>query len=183
MCTASLRCSTKPRDYIFATMPQFPWYKLPQHAKSLSFNDVFFDFCSQASTSGHGSAHRFTASMTDPKTCLDQAQAWAPSKEQPEPACLGDFMKLLGNKLSSRSVAQESAHLTMGVSVELISTEDVELVLQIIDSAMLFSPRLWGESHKSGELSAHGSFPDPDWYADESENIDSKASSSSQIKR
>jgi hypothetical protein len=48
MFSASDRSATEPRDYIFSTMPQFPWYSYPKTADTMPFSDIFADFEEQA---------------------------------------------------------------------------------------------------------------------------------------
>lgn len=106
------RRASKPRDYIFATMPQFLWYHYPQNAEKMSWSEIFIDFWKQATNSGHGFICRFTKGMTDPNA---KANAWEPSSEQPGLQCLGDFLKLLGQRIDRTTAFPENED-TMTIS-------------------------------------------------------------------
>jgi hypothetical protein len=157
---ASHRCASKPRDYILATMPQFPWYHCPLEAKQMEFSDIFMDLYKQASREGHAFACRITQSMMDPRATEN---SWLPSAEQPEPKSLGDFLKLLGQRLPDRNPdGPDNIHLTTTVNIMEIP-DNPNTVLDLVESAMHFSERKWQESHKGGELSKFGSFPKTEW--------------------
>lgn len=163
---ASIRVVEKPRDYIFATMAQFPWYNSPLNVNDVSFTDIFRDLYDQSSTSGHRFTPRILQSMTDPNAVNEDA--WKPSDDQPDPACLGDFIKLIGRKIGpspqlTGPPLQASLHATSPVSAKPCGNESEELVLRVIESAMNLSVQAWGEAHKGGELSKFGSFPEEDW--------------------
>ncbi|KAK5654584.1 hypothetical protein OQA88_7213 [Cercophora sp. LCS_1] len=164
---ASLRTASMPRDYIFATMPQFPWYHYRSELKSLSFNDLFNDFVKQSARAGHHFAYRLTRSMTNPAACSNVAEAWFPSSQQPEPTSLGDFLKLLGQKSLSNTSSTEAVHLCSIVGVQTPhATLDFDRTMDIVRSAMNFSIRIWGESHRGGDLSRLGCWPDDVWNGD-----------------
>ncbi|KAJ9642873.1 hypothetical protein H2199_004394 [Coniosporium tulheliwenetii] len=161
---ASNRSASKPRDYIFATMPQFPWYHYPAGAEQMSFGDIFVDLYEQASRAGHASACRITRSMTDLEANADPNNAWLSSAQQPEPACLGDFLKLLGQRLPSKTPGDpDNVHLTTVVYVVELTGQPPNTVIGVIESAMRFSQMVWQTSHKGGELSKYGSFPSSSW--------------------
>ncbi|KAH7061737.1 hypothetical protein BKA63DRAFT_528087 [Paraphoma chrysanthemicola] len=157
---SSSRRATKPRDYMFATMPQFPWYHYPANAETMSFSTIFQDFYNQAIVTGHPFAHRITRSMTSPKDCSSAEEAWLPSNNQPEPKTLGDFLKLLGHKIRSESKIGQ-IHLCSVVRVELCpAAPDFDRTMAIVEDAMKFSSRIWQESHLGDELSMYGSWPE-----------------------
>jgi hypothetical protein len=74
---ASKRSASKLRDYIFATMPQFPWYHYPSDAENMSFETIFVDFYEQACSAGHQFSCLITRSMIDANVC-DPEDAWKP---------------------------------------------------------------------------------------------------------
>ena len=76
----SQRASSEPRDYIFATMPSFPWYKYPTNAENMAFGDLFVDLYNQAAENRHTFAPKFTASMIQ-SSATDTSKAWLPSKQ------------------------------------------------------------------------------------------------------
>jgi hypothetical protein len=157
---SSSRRATKPRDYMFATMPQFPWYHYPANAETMSFSSIFQDFYNQAIATGHPFAHRVMRSMTNPEDCSSPQEAWLPSHNQPEPRTLGDFLKLLGHKIQSESTMGQ-IHLCSIVQVEVCpSATDFNHTMTIIEDAMKFSLRIWQESHLGDELSLYGCWPE-----------------------
>jgi hypothetical protein len=159
---SSNRCATMPRDYIFATMPQFPWYHYPLEAEQMEFSDIFMDLYKQASRAGHAFTCRIIRSMTDPKASPENA--WLPSLEQPGPGCLGDFLKLLGQRMPSKTPdGPDNVHLTTIVHIIDVPNASPDTVLALIESAMRFSEQTWRESHRGGELSKYGSFPRDGW--------------------
>jgi hypothetical protein len=154
---ASNRTATEPRDYIFATMPQFPWYHYPINAEDMKFSEIYLDFVAQSNKAGHPFVSRITKSMTTTRTSSGTV-AWGPSDTQPEPTSLGDFLKLIGYPLEKNTLST-SNHITTKVQVSFVE-DDLESVLQLIETAMRFSPRVWNESHKGGELSKYGTRPE-----------------------
>ncbi|VUC28929.1 unnamed protein product [Clonostachys rosea] len=162
---ASRRSATKHYDYIFATMPQFPWYHYPVGAQDMSFGEIFCDLHRQATAAGHGFAARITTSMIDPAQ-KDHKKGWLPSIQQPEPKCLGDFLRLLGERLPQKLPPNlsSSLHVTTDIFVCWLG-EGVSAgaYLTVIETAMKFSENIWRESHVGGELSAYGNFPENDW--------------------
>jgi hypothetical protein len=160
----SNRMATKPRDYIFATMPQFPWYHYPLNAETLSFNDIFLDLHEQASHSGHAFAYKFTESMTNAAVYNDPQKAWLLSQNQPEPRCLGDFLKLLGYRLPIRlSPVASNVHFTRLVRIGEFDNDHPDVVLAVLENSMRFSRQEWRGSHEGGELSKYGNFPSTEW--------------------
>ena len=112
----SERKSSKPRDYILALMAQCTWYRSPDDAKRMSFTEIFLDLNRQAMSARKGFACRITESMT--RDCTVE-EAWAPSSDQPEPMCLGDFILLLGRPLDQapRADVPGPMHLVTLVAV------------------------------------------------------------------
>jgi hypothetical protein len=85
------RRTTKARDFILAIMPQFSFYTVPKDAKDMTFSALYFDCIRQLSAIGHVMAPliiRRTINFIESNTCI-----W--KSEIPEPASLGDFVKLL----------------------------------------------------------------------------------------
>ena len=157
---ASPRSASLPRDYIFATMPQFPWYRYPKKANELTFGEIYHDLYQQAANTGHAFTCRFTQSMIDPGS-IDQIQAWLPSKSQPRPSCLGDFPKLMGQRVSNVSnLTSLQVHLTTIVNVREYSCHpEPGWVFDALESSMRLFQERWTESHIGGELSKFGNYP------------------------
>ena len=160
---ASQRAASEPRDYIYATMPPFPWYKYPTNAENMAFGDLFVDLYNQAAESRHTFAPKITASMIQ-SSATDTSNAWLPSKQQPEPQCLGDFLKLLGQRLVTEIPNNVSCfHATTAVTV-LAMHENMYLdPFPMIQSAMKFCENVWQNCHMGGELSKYGCYPESSW--------------------
>lgn len=157
----SPRVASESRDYIFATMPQFPWYHYPEKAEKMTFNENFQDLYEQARDTGHAFTCRITRSMTDPTVCNNEHEWWKPSPHLPEPSCLGDFTKLLGRRLEimdSRIYRVNAAVVVYKVSL----AAGIESLLKLIEVAMRFSLVIWALSHRGGELSKYGAYPEDD---------------------
>lgn len=167
----SPRASTKPRDYVLATMPQFPWYTVPIDAKKMSFGEIFQDLHMQASASGHGFASKILTSMTDATAMDDPEHAWLPSLKLPEPQCLGDFLKLMGGRMPETAVGENSPlHITTKVAVrEWLKGESSNTVLEAISNTMTLCSQYFDESHRAGELSKYGNFPSLSWDLDDAD--------------
>ena len=159
----SQRVASEPRDYIYATMPPFPWYEYPTNAENISFGELFVDLYNQATQSKHTFAPKITASMIQ-SNATDTSNSWLPSTQQPEPQCLGDFLKLLGQRLATETPNNVSCfHVTTAVRVLAIH-ENIPLEFsQMIQSAIRFCEKIWKECHIGGELSKYGSYPDSSW--------------------
>lgn len=145
---ASIRAVEKPRDYIFATIAQFPWYNSPLNANDMSFTKILINLHGQASAAGHRFSPKILQSMTDPNVV--NGDAWKRSDDQPEPACLGDFIKLIGRKIGSSlqltgPPLQASLHATSPISAKPCGNKSIELVLRVIESAMTISVQAWGK--------------------------------------
>lgn len=103
--------------------------------------------------------------MVDPAAAVEPILGWMPSKYQPSPSCLGDFLKLMGHSLpeiSTRNAKQ--THLTTDVRFGDFSYHlTPSRVFDALRSSMEFFVSQWQESHLSGELSKFGNFPDARW--------------------
>ncbi|KAI4642646.1 uncharacterized protein J4E78_010119 [Alternaria triticimaculans] len=162
---ASHRSATMPRDYIFATMPSFPWYTYPKRdAFSMSFGEIYSDLYQQADRSGHAFTCRFTRSMLDP-ACIDPTDGWRPSKHLPSPSTLGDFLKLMGQRVSEASNASSPhVHVTSAVKIEELEDESSpDSLIARLEASFEHFRGQWLESHTSGELTKFGNDPDFSW--------------------
>ena len=148
-------------------MPQFPWYKYPKKAIKMSFGEIYMDLYQQAANAGHAFTCRFTQSMLDPEA-TDPVEAWLPSKQQPSPSCLGDFLKLVGHRVPKVSNGtSRHVHLTTEVQVkEFCCHPGPNYVLAVLQASIGSFQQQWGESHRGGELSKFGNFPSSDWTLD-----------------
>jgi hypothetical protein len=168
----SQRSATRPRDYVLATTPQLTWYQCPERAETQSFGELFPDFCRQAAQSRFSFAPRITRTMTE-KRLTDPQTAWQCSTILPEPTCLGDFLKLIGNQhvmqnfqgLEYDGTAQ--IHWTNNVTAVTIHDDHHDVVLSMLERAMQFSDRFSKESHVGGDLSKYGRSPDKNWTLNE----------------
>ncbi|RYO07695.1 hypothetical protein AA0121_g11657 [Alternaria tenuissima] len=165
---ASHRSATMPRDYIFATMPSFPWYTYPsKEALTMSFGDIYLDLYQQAARSGHAFTCRFTRSMID-ATCTDPVSGWLPSQHLPSPTTLGDFLKLVGQRVPENSkVSSQHVHVTSVVHIEEFECEDSpDFVIALLEACLRNFQGQWQESHQGGELSKYGPYPSVNWALD-----------------
>jgi hypothetical protein len=153
----SSRSATEPRDYIFATMPQFPWYRYPRNAGQMTFNAIFEDFYYQATRASHRFACRITRSMTEPEPSLTVEQAWFPSAQQPEPCNLGDFMKLLGQRIDCAE-DWKNYHVTTSISMTDLNIADLSSTAVLVESAMRFSFENWQRCFLGDELTNYESW-------------------------
>ncbi len=159
-----------PRDYIFATMPQFPWYKYPRRkALEMTFGEIYIDLYQQSAKAGHAFTCRFTRSMFDPvdsDPVSDPVSALLPSTHQPNPRCLGDFLKLMGHRVSEISNGDaRHVHLTTIVTItEFCCDPEPNSVLYILEASMKLFEQQWQESHIGGEISKFGNLPDALWW-------------------
>ncbi|KAG7285927.1 hypothetical protein NEMBOFW57_008223, partial [Staphylotrichum longicolle] len=170
---ASRRSATMPRDYIFATMPQFPWYRYPRKkALEMTFGEIYMDLYQQSATAGHPFTCRFTRSMMDP-TANDPVSGWLPSEHQPSPRCLGDFLKLMGHRVPGISNGDlPHVHVTTIVTtMEFCCDPTASSVLSVLEDSMSLFQQQWQESHRGGEVSKFGNFPEVEWILD---HIDDK---------
>ena len=159
----SQKAASEPRDYIYATMPPFPWYKYPTNAENMAFSELFLDLYNQASENRHTFVPRITASMIQ-SSAADTSKARLPSNQQPEPECLGDFLKLLGQRPATYAPNKDSCyHATTSVRVIAFEGNTPLEVLPMIQSAMRFSKKIWRDCQVGGELTKYGSYPDSDW--------------------
>ena len=162
----SQRAASEPRDYIYATMPPFPWYKYPTNAEKMAFGELFLDLYNQAAENRHTFVPRITASMIQ-SSAADMSKARLPSKQQPEPECLGDFLKLLGQRRATDTPDNDFCyHATTSVRVIAFEGDTPLEVLPMIQSAIRFSKDIWRSCHVGGELSKYGSYPDSAWEMD-----------------
>ena len=168
---SSHRSATMPRDYIFAIMPPFPWYTYPEKdALSMSFGEIYLDLYQQAAQSGHAFACRITHSMLDP-ACKDPTNGWLPSQHLPSPTTLGDFLKLVGQRVPEASNAfSRHVHITSGVHIEEVGSEiSPDVLISRLETCPKHFRVQWMESHNGGELSKFGNYPNHRWtlkYAD-----------------
>ncbi|KAI3572890.1 hypothetical protein IWW34DRAFT_794834 [Fusarium oxysporum f. sp. albedinis] len=158
---ASSRRATEPRDYILATMSQFPWYRHPDKLLEMPFSTLFLDLYKQSCAAGHPLTCRITRSMTAKSLGSFQAagEEWLPSADQPEPQSLGDFLKLLGRKTKLMD-APDSYYIAAKASVVRLAMEDLDMTLRVIQATMSFSPQIWFETSRGGELGSHGDQPE-----------------------
>lgn len=86
--------TSKPRDFILATMPLYQFYTVPKNARRMTFSDLFLDLWSQVHTK---TANPAVALPSGPAVSLRHMATGTPPAiiDVPEPACLGDMAKLL----------------------------------------------------------------------------------------
>ncbi|KAM0276392.1 hypothetical protein ACHAQH_006794 [Verticillium albo-atrum] len=100
----STRQTSKGRDFILATMPQYQFYRVPKTARKMTFSELFIDCCHQLRDHDVGIA----PFLMDSDSPLDGAVGTL-SCGVPEPICLGDLAKLFNGPVQrspERSVVE-----------------------------------------------------------------------------
>lgn len=151
----STRGTGKARDFILAIMPQYPWYKVPQNAKAITFGQLFVDCCRQAQQANVLHAPLLTA--TYPSQRVGQLQ---PTPNIPLPKCLGDFVKLLNGPVFHGLTPAASLELGYPVSVRQTGLK-ADAIIQIIKESMVCSGYLWRRAN-DGELYPY--VDNPKWF-------------------
>jgi hypothetical protein len=136
----SSRRTSKPRDFILATMTHYHWYSVPKSAKALTFGELFVDCCEQAKAAGT----RLTPLLSKEKSSLEDILRGdiTATDNIPSPVCVGSFVRLFDYLQSPLTDAE-----TFGIHV--ITVEPVldvitgRSALQIIRACMAFSPLRW----------------------------------------
>ncbi|KAL2170811.1 hypothetical protein VTG60DRAFT_4380 [Thermothelomyces hinnuleus] len=136
-------------------------------AAKMTFGEIYMDLYQQSVNAGRAFTCRFTRSMLDPEES-DPIGGWLPSKHQPSPRCLGDFLKLMGHRVPEISNGNSRhVHLTTVVKViEFGSYPDPNSVLSTLEVSMKWFRQQWQDSHQGGEISKYGNFPNPEWTLD-----------------
>jgi hypothetical protein len=153
-----------PRDYIFATMTQFPWYHYPSAAAEMTFAAIFADLRAQALAHGHHLSYRFLCGMLEPHTSDDIEVTWLPATDVPEPRALGDFLKLfrgepsLGDGIGSFRPKQPSWRIKVRTLPEELLNNAARM-LDLVEMSMKASRNVWAAAQR-GELSQFGSWPE-----------------------
>lgn len=134
--------TTKARDFILAVMPQYSFYVLPDQARTMTFSQLFADCFAQLESKNTnlwlapGIPHGHSGSM-------------------PEPAYLGDFVKLcLGPRLKNTS--QTRAYRVQLQTAKSLSKEEV---VQNMHHSACSSQLLWPAARR-GEFAALSKEPD-----------------------
>lgn len=89
-CITSTGRSSKPRDYILATMPQFRFYRVPPNARTMTFTELFTDCADQL----HAAISTLSPDSLDVELPDETVDIPRTIDSIPEPACLGDLVKL-----------------------------------------------------------------------------------------
>jgi len=85
------RVTTKARDFILATMPQYSFYTVPKNAKEMTFKDLWIDCCNQLAANRQ---YWFRPFFIDRFDIRDQDGIAMFGMDIPEPTRLGDLVKL-----------------------------------------------------------------------------------------
>ena len=109
----SRRRTTKPQDFILATMPQIDFYKIPPTGGDMTFSELFLDCLRQMKRRGFPVRLLFTGEV---KTRLCELLN-DPIPERlsiPEPTTLGDVVRLLsGPSITYRETVLAESSLTI----------------------------------------------------------------------
>ena len=91
----SIRTAREPRDFILATAPHNGFYRVPENARFMTFADLFHDYLHKYK-SAQGQ-HLQPLYIGDSRLSLRELRSGTlpACTSVPEPACLGDFVKLL----------------------------------------------------------------------------------------
>tara|TARA_R110002003_G_scaffold2071_4_gene24006 strand:- start:4436 stop:5797 length:1362 start_codon:yes stop_codon:yes gene_type:complete len=144
----STRVATMPRDYIFATMTQFPWYHYPPTAAEMTFAVIFADLRAQALAHGHHLSYRILCGMLTPHTSDDMEVAWSPATDVPEPRALGDFLKLFRGEhpFGDGAGSFRPEHPSWRIKVRTLSEElfnNAGRILDLVETSMKASRNVW----------------------------------------
>ncbi|OBU01592.1 hypothetical protein VE01_00564 [Pseudogymnoascus verrucosus] len=153
----SIRATGKPRDFILAVMVQYSWYHVPAQAGSMPFSELFLDCHRQAHEAGFGFNSKLLE-MTGIPQEAGSGSHWVPAKDIPTPTCLGDFVKLIRPPSPTSSPSKVAVVANTFGGTKLMMPSNMMQVLQVIQTAMKFSPRVWSLAHRGGELSKYGSW-------------------------
>ncbi|CAN9224465.1 unnamed protein product [Alternaria alternata] len=93
---------------------------------------------------------------------------WLPSQHLPSPTTLGDFLKLVGQRVPENSkVSSQHVHVTSVVHIEEFECEDSpDFVIALLEACLRNFQGQWQESHQGGELSKYGPYPSVNWALD-----------------
>ncbi|CAN9271150.1 unnamed protein product [Alternaria alternata] len=93
---------------------------------------------------------------------------WLPSQHLPSPTTLGDFLKLVGQRVPENSkVSSQHVHVTSVVHIEEFECEgSPDFVIALLEACLRNFQGQWQESHQGGELSKYGPYPSVNWALD-----------------
>ena len=152
----SSRRASRPSDYVLAMFPQFSWYSVPANVKDMDFGRLFYDCYQQSREQGRGFSALLIGGMTTPVS-VEGDEAWNAGLHVPEPTCLGDFLKLVGDPLGSANLLQ--GHFASSVIVSLPHHQlDFGSSVRLIKRNIVKFPLTWWEAHIGGELFEYGSW-------------------------
>lgn len=163
---SSTRRTTKPRDYILATMPQFMFFKVPNNARRMTFTELFFNCLYRL--------HAIVRLMLPDGAAvpmLDLTVDIPRTVDIPEPTSLGDLVKLfhscflhadMVSLISSRLRPHDPEHQynmfspvtnhvfqlrLLGrkypVDLDLMRNINTENVIDLVQKAITYSGTMW----------------------------------------
>ena len=105
--------------------------------------------------------------MLDP-ACTDPTDGWRPSQYIPSPTTLGDFLKLMGQRVPEASNAfSRHVHITSDVQIKELESEcSPDIFIARLEACFKRFRMQWEESYGGGELSKFGHLPDHRWKLD-----------------
>ena len=143
----STRRTSKARDFILATMPQYNFYTVPNSAKQMTFGQLFVDCCNQLSRAQSPVEEALVPLLASGS--LSFSKFLTATENVPEPTCLGDFVKLLGgtNPILPRKMVTftdnpEPADVYKVEAQELVYNDQVETI-RLLKQCMDASKDLW----------------------------------------
>lgn len=158
----SVRCTTKPRDFFFAIMPQYSWYAVPNQGKSMTFGQLFID-CIQQATRARIVLPPLIA-LGSQTSAAEVLTALPASENIPTPTCLGDFVKLLFGPILAESTSLGAMPFDSVAVEKIIGVKKMEEVLRLITSSVLQSEYRWVNA-SMGEIFNYGNEPDLDDFS------------------
>jgi Heterokaryon incompatibility protein (HET) len=136
----SSRRTSKPRDFILATMTHYHWFSVPKNAKVLTFGELFVDCCEQAKAAGI----RLTPLLSKEKAILEDIIRGnvTATDDIPSPVCVGSFVRLFDYLQSP--LKEEETFGIHDIAVEpVLDVIAGQRALQVIRASMAFSPLRW----------------------------------------
>lgn len=148
----STRRTTKSRDFILATMPQYAFYKVPTNAKAMTFAQLFLDAFRQLEAKCD-----FPELSPNVMATLDLEKGIVLHHVMPEAIVLGDLVKLLyGSRLDGEMKSRRSVQMghLRGVFVVVTRATGVrqDEAIRYINQSIQRSSVLWAAA-MAGDLS------------------------------
>jgi len=133
----STRRTSKPRDFILAIMPQYKFYTVPKEAKLMDFGKLFVDCCNQLGRVQLPSDGAMTPLLSFGS--IKSSNIFTAMDNIPQPASLGDFVKLLGGGSPTLPLDMSARP----VQVQEVVTSEVLGAISLIKENMDTTRQVW----------------------------------------